>query len=110
MKLQLQSASVRLRIDEDELAVLLADGQIEDHTAFGTAFTLRFTVSLTNDAQAGIDGEPSACRLRLPAQAVRELAARLPTREGLTFDLGVLELLFDVDVRDSVRRRYPGRD
>jgi hypothetical protein len=39
------------------------------------------------------------------------LSDRLPSREGLRFDLRAstthsLEVLFDVDVRDSARRRF----
>ncbi|MNM78347.1 hypothetical protein D3C81_902450 [compost metagenome] len=54
------------------------------------------------------------CRLVLPRGSVEDLAGRLPCRDGLAFALYLddgttLQLQFDVDVRDSVRQRGPGR-
>jgi hypothetical protein len=48
--------------------------------------------------------------LSLPEAEVRALSQRLPSREGLQFSLSTphgetLLILFDVDVRDSARKR-----
>jgi hypothetical protein len=111
MKLQIEGQNLRIRLDEDELARLLAGEAVASHTAFAQAFSLACTLSLGTEAR--IDGEAGDWRVVLPGPAVREHATRLPTREGLVFHLpgghgqDALELLFDVDVRDSTRRRRP---
>lgn len=108
MKLQLQDNSLRLRVDEDELAVLLSGEAIAVRTAFGDAFALAGSVTVCDTTQASIEGSSHAYRMRIPGADVRALALRLPSRDGLIFPLaGGGELRFDVDVRDSVRRRHP---
>ena len=57
---------------------------------------------------------PAIRRLVLPRQEVELLAGRLPCRDGLGFgialdDDSMLQLQFDVDVRDSMRQRGPQR-
>ncbi|RDI98127.1 hypothetical protein DVT68_13675 [Dyella solisilvae] len=111
MKLQIEGQSLRVRIGESELAQLLAGQAVELRTRFALAFTIVCTLRLAPIGEAGFTGQPEAWLIELPDAAVREHASRLPTREGLTFALPttesgeVLELLFDVDVRDSVRQR-----
>jgi len=111
MKLQIEGQKLRVRIDEDELATLLAGGMLESRTQFATAFALRCALRLAPGTDVALTGTADAWRVDLPDAAVRGHAARLPTREGLRFALpgkgdgDMLELLFDVDVRDSVRRR-----
>lgn len=111
MKLQIEGQSLRIRIGEAELALLLAGGTVESHTHFAQALTMGCALRLGGDSEARLSGRADAWLVELPAAAVREHASRLPTREGLTFHLptghgdAVLELLFDVDVRDSVRQR-----
>ncbi|MDE2154399.1 MAG: hypothetical protein KGJ32_00675 [Xanthomonadaceae bacterium] len=113
MKLQIDGQRLRVRIDEDELASLLAGGMLEVRTQFASVFAIRCALRLTTGDDAALEGSADAWRLDLPDTAVRAHAARLPTREGLRFalpgkgDSDTLELLFDVDVRDSVRRRRP---
>jgi hypothetical protein len=103
---------LRIRVDEDELARLLDGNVIAGHTQFARAFMMHFTLRLQHEAEPVLTGYADAWQVGLPAAAVHEHAARLPTREGLRYllpcELGVdaLELLFDVDVRDSVRRRH----
>ena len=112
MKLQIEAQHLRIRIDEDELARLLAGNVIAGHTQFAKAFMMHFTLRLQHEIEPVLAGYTDAWQIGLPEAAVREHAARLPTREGLRYLLpceqGVdaLELLFDVDVRDSVRRRH----
>jgi hypothetical protein len=108
MKIQLQEHSVRLRIDEDELALLLAGTAVAASTPFAQAFVFAGSVTLADAGGVSISGSSDAYRIAVPAAEVRALAARLPTRDGLLFELpGGGELRFDVDVRDSVRRRQP---
>lgn len=112
MKLQIEAQHLRIRIDEDELARLLSGHAVAGHTQFAKAFMMHCTLRLQHDGEVVFTGQADAWQIGLPEAAVREHAARLPTREGLRYllpgerDADALELLFDVDVRDSVRRRY----
>ena len=111
MKLQIEAQKLRVRVDEEELARLLAGAPVESHTRFAAAFRMQVTLTLTPQADASLGGQPQAWLIGLPLAAVRAHAASLPSREGLYFTLASdadeppLELLFDVDVRDSARRR-----
>lgn len=106
MKLQIEDQSLRVRIGEQELAALLAGQDLEMRTEFAGAFAMSCRLSL--GATASLSGSAQAWHIVLPRQAVEAHVERLPTREGLRFQLGeALELLFDVDVRDSVRQRKP---
>lgn len=111
MKLQIEGQSLRVRIGEDELARLMAGVPIASSTRFADAFLMTCTLRLGAGDDARFSGPPDAWLIEVPAGRVREHAQRLPTREGLKFLLAgtdeadALELLFDVDVRDSVRQR-----
>ena len=111
MKLQIEGQHLRVRIDEDELARLLAGESIYAHTRFAEAFAMGFELQLVDAEAAKLTGQAEAWNIALPEAAVREHASRLPTRDGLRFLLpghsteDAITLLFDVDVRDSVRRR-----
>ena len=111
MKLQIEGQHLRVRISEEELAQLLAGQAIDAVTQFADVFAVRYSLELTPADTTNLSGSPAAWRIAIPAERVREHAARLPTREGLQFALpgkreeDNLQLLFDVDVRDSVRRR-----
>jgi hypothetical protein len=111
MKLQIEGQSLRVRIGEAELARLLAGEAIEARTRFAQAFDMTCTLRLEVGDAASLTGQPEHWQVAIPDAMVREYAQRLPTRDGLTFllpgksDGEVLELLFDVDVRDSVRQR-----
>lgn len=114
MKVQLQGQALRLRIDEAELARLLAGETLcnETHWPDGRAGTQRLALA----AQHGWQREASGWRMELADAPVRDLAARLPSRDGLELELPApdgappLQLRFDVDVRDSARRRLPPRN
>jgi len=111
MKLQIEGQHLRVRIDEDELAQLLAGDVVDAQSYFADAFAIGFELALIDADEARFSGQAGAWRIELPQVAVREHVDRLPTREGLCFTLPAnngkdeLTLLFDVDVRDSVRRR-----
>lgn len=110
MKVQLQEQAMRLRLDEAELAQLLAGESVENLTRFGGNGGWGTAVSLHGGDQAVLLDGGTYCRLVLPREAVDGLAGRLPCRDGLGFALYLddgttLQLQFDVDVRDSVRQR-----
>ncbi|KRE89000.1 hypothetical protein ASG87_05455 [Frateuria sp. Soil773] len=113
MRVQQQGQALRLRIDEAELAALLAGGTVENVTRWPDGRDGRQQLALA--AQHGWRRNDDGWRMELSDAAVRELAARLPSRAGLSFELavsggGALEVLFDVDVRDSVRQRRADKD
>lgn len=109
MKVQIQSQSLRLRIDESELARLLAGEVLENQTWLGRPGALSQRLQLHDTAEALLDGDTHALMITLPREEVLALQARLPCRDGLSFLLPTqalpLQLQFDVDVRDSVRQR-----
>lgn len=115
MKLQFDRQQLRVRIDEDELATLLGGGEVSLATHAGEAFVLRCTLQLHAHEAARLEGPATQCHLHLPEAAVRDLASRLPTRDGLQFSISgheqtePLRLLFDVDIRDSARRLKAAR-
>jgi len=112
VKVQLQGQSLRLRIGEDELERLLAGGTIANETRAGAA-TLRQVVRIVPGDAVALSVESGGWAFDLPEAAVRDYVARLPCREALVFELPsagtALDLAFEVDVRDSVRRRGPPR-
>jgi hypothetical protein len=112
MKVQQQGQTLRLRIDEAELAVLLAGGAVENATRWPDGRNENQQLRLAT--QHGWQRSGDGWRIELAEAAVRELAARLPSRDGLSFELtapagDALTVLFDVDVRDSVRQRYTNK-
>ena len=108
MRVQMEGQTLRLRVDEAELAQLLSGGLAENCTLLPDGREqiqrIRLAESLAwrhEDAVWNID---------IPEADVRALRDRLPSRDGLRFDIRAsathsLEVLFDVDVRDSARRR-----
>lgn len=110
MKLQIEGQSLRVRIGEEELSRLLAGQLLLSHTRFTRGMSLSCTLKVVASEAARFSGEPDAWLIDLPEALVRTHAASLPTRDGLIFLLesgegDPLQLLFDVDVRDSVRHR-----
>lgn len=108
MRVQLEGQSLRLRIDEEELARLLADGSVVNRTGLPDGHIEIQQLSLTPRIEWR--REDTIWHICLPESDVRALSQRLPSREGLQFSLStpggnVLQILFDVDVRDSARKR-----
>lgn len=108
MRVQLEAQTLRLRIDEAELAQLLAGGDAENRTLLPDG--RQEIQQLRLAPKLGWLRDDAHWRIDLPGAEVRALSARLPSRDGLQFALpvaggGVLQLLFDVDVRDSARKR-----
>jgi hypothetical protein len=108
MRVQLEGQTLRLRIDEAELARLLAAGKVENRTALPDGRIETQQIRLATDI--GWQRADAMWQIDLPEAEVRALSERLPSREGLAFSLStpsgdVLQILFDVDVRDSARKR-----
>lgn len=113
MKVQLQGQTLRLRIDEAELARLLDGAPVGNDTQWPDGRVERHELALGDAAAWRRDGD--GWRVVLNDAEVRAFALRLPSRDGLSLTLPVfggepLELLFDVDVRDSVRQRRPKKE
>lgn len=111
MKWQWQAQHLRIRIDEDELARLLQGQVIEQRTVLAAGVGMSYRLALDEVAAAAFQGSLEAAGFILPRAAVQAYAATLPSRAGLDFELATgaqpLALSFDVDVRDSTRRRHP---
>lgn len=110
MKVQLQGQALRLRIGEDELARLLAgDTLVNETRAAGAVLRQQLRIVPGDGPALAIDG--SDWTFALPEVAVRDYVGRLPCRDALEFEIPgageVLRIAFEVDVRDSVRRRGP---
>ncbi|MET0934973.1 MAG: hypothetical protein ABWX83_03235 [Luteibacter sp.] len=110
MRVQLENDTIRVRIDEDELAELLQDVALIGSTAFGTVFTMRYAVDATDAPTCALAGHAHEWRLEVPRAALEELRSRLPSKDGLVFDIPgndtvATTVRFEVDVKDSLRRR-----
>jgi hypothetical protein len=109
MKVQLQQQSVRVRVDEDELARLLAGQTLSNLTRLGSAPPWALLIVLGAQDAATLDHECHAPRIVLPTGLITAYSERLPCRDGLSFILEQghepVKLQFDVDVRDSIRQR-----
>ncbi len=112
MRVQRQGQSLRLRVDEAELARLLDGEAVANETRWPDDRVTREQLVLGE--RHGWRRDADGWCVTLADTDVRDLAARLPSRVGLHVALqapagATLELLFDVDVRDSVGRRRGGR-
>ena len=113
MKLQIEGQRLRFRVDEAELARLLAGESVVDHTHVSESQMLRRRIVLGQIATAQLAWATEEIRLDLPQEVVHAFAESLPRRDALTFTLGAdanadaLKIDFEVDVRDSVRQRRP---
>jgi len=110
MRVQLEDDTVRVRINEDELTELLQDVALLGSTSFGMAFTMRYAIDATDADACTLSGTAHEWRMEVPRGALRELQAKLPSKDGLTFDIPGRDTVattvrFDVDVKDSLRRR-----
>jgi hypothetical protein len=110
MRVQLEGQTLRLRVDEAELAQLLSGSFVENRTQLPDGHVEVQSVRLANALAWG--REDAIWNIDLPEADVRALGNRLPSRDGLHFHFQsstaqILEVLFDVDVRDSTRRRLP---
>lgn len=104
MKLQLQANALRLRLDERELAELLAGKPLLLALQQQGMTLMELRVVLAPSLHFAAAG--SAWRLQLPEAKLRAYVQTLPRRDALALPLpGGLSLDFEVDVRDSIRER-----
>jgi len=113
MKLQLDGQHLRLRIDESELAALRAGATLENVTTLGV-HPWRQTLRQTGAIAPVLEADTGSCAIGIPKSLIDAYAARLPCREGLSLSLqptvgAPLDVVLEVDVRDSVRTRGPRR-
>lgn len=114
MKLQLQGQSVRLRVDEAELARLLAGEAVVNQIRLGATPGFSQSLLLGQDEPPVLAVRNGNWHVALPASAVADYVEQLPSRHPLSFDLdmgegSLLNLDFEVDVRDSLQARGPRR-
>lgn len=110
MKLQIQGQLWRLRIDEDELQRLRDGDVLASASILPGDLALRFLLRCFPETQARVTRDDDVWKIALPQSTVEAYAGKLPSRDGIDFTLpadagGVFRLLFEVDVRDSMRRR-----
>ena len=111
VKLQFRPDALRLRIDEAELEQLLAGAELVLCTRSGKCVLLDLRVGLAPSFEFA---PATPWRLCLPEAAVLAYVETLPRREALVFEPmpaanPAFRVEFEVDVRDSVARRGPGR-
>jgi len=102
MRVQREGQSLRVRILDVELGRLLEGGRLANETCWPDGRDERQWLLLGDRLEWRRD--ESGWGVLLPETEVRALAARLPSREGLSWALPVpggrpLRILFDVDVR-----------
>jgi hypothetical protein len=111
MKLQIEGQRLRFRISETELEHLLGGIGVTDTTRLGPTRERQHQLRLADGSDAMLDWGAESMALCLPRAAVAAYVADLPCRQALRFELGdgahSLHIDFEVDVRDSVRRRIP---
>lgn len=110
MKLQLQAHSLRLRIDEAELALLLAGETLALHVPVGTP---PFLLTLKLGGALHVHSAPHWV-VELPRAEITAYVQTLPNRAACVFALAAtcdapVTLEFEVDVRDSLQQRGPRR-
>lgn len=110
MKLQVHGQSLRLRIDEAELARLLAGETILNTTTLGAGQVFAQSLDLRAADVPELETRAGRWTLRLPRTVVDDYVLRLPCRDALAFELHLpgdasVSLRFEVDVRDSLQAR-----
>ena len=110
MKVQLQGQSLRLRIDEAELAQLRGGKKVANATTLPGPGACIQRLSLGELLQAEFSGDAADWYMVLPRAQVEDYVERLPCKQGLAVSLplpsgDVLEVEFEVDVRDSAKVR-----
>lgn len=110
MKVQLQGQSLRLRIDEAELARLRGGQEVANRSVLPGPGSCVQRVALGAGARATLTGSAGDWRLTLPQAQLEDYVRRLPCKDGLHCILSdpggeMLEVDFEVDVRDSARVR-----
>ncbi|HVA54758.1 MAG TPA: hypothetical protein VNI53_03020 [Gammaproteobacteria bacterium] len=104
MNLRLSPGSVRVRLSRSELDVLLSTGEISSGTRLAPHHEFTYRVTLDDNApELLLDTTENGLQLRLSGTHVRELAARLPSKQGIEMQQadgrgGMLALSLEVDL------------
>jgi len=114
MKLQIQEQNLRFRIDENELATLLSEEVLVNTLRLPDGEPFVQSLSLVKTETAALETRALNWCLNLPKAVVEAYVERLPCRDALSFTLGnanslPLTVQFEVDVRDSVKKRGRNR-
>lgn len=102
MRVQIEGQRLRWRVSEDECAQLLSGASVLDVTGLGPQ-QLRRELQL-QPTGVGLAVRDHTWSLTLPHADVAALATRLPSRVGLRYTVGEVEIEFDVDVRGARAR------
>ncbi|MEO8804001.1 MAG: hypothetical protein ABI304_01250 [Rudaea sp.] len=110
MKLQISNQQWRLRIDEAELQRVRDGHGAVSVSVLPDSSELRIVLELAHTTDASVERVGDTWTFILPAADVDAYVQRLPCRDGMNFSFPVrtdfvLQLVFEVDVRDSVRHR-----
>lgn len=99
MRVQIEDQRLRWRVSAEECTQLLGGASLLDHTNIGTRLLQRQL--RLQPAGASLSTQDDCLTLSLPHADVVALAARLPSRDGLHYTVGAVEIEFDVDVRSA---------
>lgn len=106
MKLQVACGQLRLRLSEQELALLTTHGSFAQAMPCPDGSAAQCRLVLDAQAEAGqCRGDLMDLQLLLPRAAFLAFAAERPRRDGFAFAQGPLRISVEVDVRDSHRVR-----
>lgn len=109
MKIQIEPAQLRFRLDRAEFAALLAAQPLQVRWPLAAEQILTVRVQAASMALPDWQATALNWRLQLPAAELAALAARLPCRDGLSWHIGsgdaTLRLCLDVDIHDGRGRR-----
>lgn len=114
MKLQIQEQTLRFRIDESELATLLSEEVLVNTLRLPNGESFVQSLSLVMTEMPSLETPALNWCLNLPKAMVETYMERLPCRDALSFTLVnadslPLSVQFEVDVRDSVKKRGRNR-
>ncbi|MEO6227745.1 MAG: hypothetical protein ABIO61_07845 [Thermomonas sp.] len=114
MKLQLQGQNMRLRIDESELAHLLAGEAVTNQTQLGSTHGFSQVLTLGGQVMPTLVMREGDWHIALPHAEVAAYVEQLPCRHALAFEVAMdagppLDVGFEVDIRDSLQARGPRR-
>lgn len=112
MNLRFENDALRFRVNTRELDQLLANGSLAGATTLPGG-TFRYGIELVDGEHWDLAGDTRQLTLRLPRLDLLGHKASLPSKNGiartLTASSGVIEVRFEVDVKES-RRGRPARE
>lgn len=105
MRLQIDGSRLRLRLSEEQLALLLEGGRLDAALHCPNGASAGRTLVLDEAGSTPrVEGDLMNLRIRLPRDDFMRFAAERPRRDGFAFACSGIDASIDVDVRDSRRR------